>query len=332
MLKLMSRCDSQLQPSKTIFTRISYDPVSDTSVVRCRPVTGRSHQLRVHLQYLGYPIANDPIYSDKAAWGEAGGKGGLFQGMQYRQSSNGHKESVSKMVDALAATFTPSLGDNQKELEEEVSSETASSEQPSRVDSPMEPPTPPSLTAKEQARQANEARKQRKEKNDLEHLKIKHPEFNTRKGAALLIDDELQGGSEVKLVPQAIKAIKHLRKVRDEEDNFARYRDMERPPMPPDILFTHSSSTTNSKVNKVNGTNRPKTAKRGIRMMTNKERESLAEEVRSNELIKLQNDNPEYYIEKDGKARYCNVCGTPLLPDPRVDQLSIWLHAIRYCK
>lgn len=39
------------------------------SIVRCLPVTGRTHQLRVHLQYLGYPIQNDPIYANQRVWG-----------------------------------------------------------------------------------------------------------------------------------------------------------------------------------------------------------------------------------------------------------------------
>ncbi|KAI0774848.1 pseudouridine synthase [Trametes elegans] len=65
------------KPAKTIFKRIRYDENTDTSVLHCRPLTGRSHQIRVHLQYLGHPIANDPVYSDSRIWGEKLGKGGI---------------------------------------------------------------------------------------------------------------------------------------------------------------------------------------------------------------------------------------------------------------
>lgn len=272
----------------------------------------------MHLQFLGHPIANDPIYSDTEAWGNEGGKGGLFTQPQYRPASESYGEAVSKMVDNLAATFVPPS---------DGSSETPP-QKANGIEPSLESATPSATPAmKDRPKQANGANKPRKEKKDLSDYKKKHPEFNTRKGAALLVDDTLQGGSEVSLVPQAIQAVTHLRKVRDEEDNFARYRDMERPPMPPNLLFTNSII-----MNKPKETNRPKTAKRGLKMMTNKEREALAEEARSDELIKLQGENPEYYIERDEQGTYCKVCGTPLLPDPSVDQLSIWLHAIRYCE
>ncbi|CAH1419082.1 unnamed protein product [Lactuca virosa] len=44
----------------TKFTRISTN--GKYSIVSCHPVTGRTHQIRVHLQSTGHPIANDPLY------------------------------------------------------------------------------------------------------------------------------------------------------------------------------------------------------------------------------------------------------------------------------
>ena len=39
------------------------------SIVHCQPITGRTHQIRVHLQYLGFPISNDPIYCNQQVFG-----------------------------------------------------------------------------------------------------------------------------------------------------------------------------------------------------------------------------------------------------------------------
>ncbi|KAK6154208.1 hypothetical protein DH2020_013847 [Rehmannia glutinosa] len=44
----------------TKFTRISNNGTQ--SIVLCEPVTGRTHQIRVHLQFMGHPIANDMLY------------------------------------------------------------------------------------------------------------------------------------------------------------------------------------------------------------------------------------------------------------------------------
>ncbi|KAI1950928.1 DRAP deaminase [Ophidiomyces ophidiicola] len=44
------------------------------SIVHCLPLTGRTHQLRVHLQFLGHPITNDPIYSNRRVFGRNLGK------------------------------------------------------------------------------------------------------------------------------------------------------------------------------------------------------------------------------------------------------------------
>ncbi|OKL57603.1 hypothetical protein UA08_06989 [Talaromyces atroroseus] len=44
------------------------------SIVHCLPLTGRTHQIRVHLQFLGYPISNDPIYCNHRVFGPSLGK------------------------------------------------------------------------------------------------------------------------------------------------------------------------------------------------------------------------------------------------------------------
>lgn len=59
----------------TLFTRLSYN--GKTSVVQCNPTTSKPHQIRVHLQYLGYPIVNDQLYNS-AAFGPNRGKGGKY--------------------------------------------------------------------------------------------------------------------------------------------------------------------------------------------------------------------------------------------------------------
>ncbi|EGC28238.1 hypothetical protein DICPUDRAFT_160487 [Dictyostelium purpureum] len=52
------------KPSVTHFKLYSYDEKSNQSIVLCSPKTGRTHQIRVHLKWLGYPITNDPLYNN----------------------------------------------------------------------------------------------------------------------------------------------------------------------------------------------------------------------------------------------------------------------------
>ena len=48
---------------KSALTRINLiEAGEDLSLVLARPFTGRTHQLRVHLSYLGHPIAGDRLY------------------------------------------------------------------------------------------------------------------------------------------------------------------------------------------------------------------------------------------------------------------------------
>ena len=45
--------------AQTLFEFVFYDSASNHSVIMCYPRTGRTHQIRVHLKSLGFPIAND---------------------------------------------------------------------------------------------------------------------------------------------------------------------------------------------------------------------------------------------------------------------------------
>jgi len=50
------------KPSMSIFRILKYDEASDTTLLQCEPVTGRTHQLRLHLKLLGHPILRDRRY------------------------------------------------------------------------------------------------------------------------------------------------------------------------------------------------------------------------------------------------------------------------------
>ena len=54
------------RPAQTEWRVLGHDQ-DGTTRVRLFPVTGRSHQLRVHMQALGHPILGDPLYAEGPA-------------------------------------------------------------------------------------------------------------------------------------------------------------------------------------------------------------------------------------------------------------------------
>lgn len=48
--------------AKTLYARLEYCALTQQSRMRLEPVTGRSHQLRVHLMHIGHPILGDKLY------------------------------------------------------------------------------------------------------------------------------------------------------------------------------------------------------------------------------------------------------------------------------
>lgn len=59
------------KPSLTFYRVLSHDASRDCSRVELIPATGRTHQLRVHMQALGHPILGDTLYADPATRDQA---------------------------------------------------------------------------------------------------------------------------------------------------------------------------------------------------------------------------------------------------------------------
>lgn len=54
--------DANGKPAETFYRVIKTN--GDLSLVELKPTTGRTHQLRVHMKYLGHPILGDAVYGD----------------------------------------------------------------------------------------------------------------------------------------------------------------------------------------------------------------------------------------------------------------------------
>lgn len=63
--------DPQGKPSCTRWRVMQHDPTKQTTRIELEPVTGRSHQLRVHLQALQHPILGDGWYGTPASHAKA---------------------------------------------------------------------------------------------------------------------------------------------------------------------------------------------------------------------------------------------------------------------
>lgn len=44
----------------------------DATLIECKLETGRTHQIRVHMNYINHPIVNDPVYSKRKKYGDFG--------------------------------------------------------------------------------------------------------------------------------------------------------------------------------------------------------------------------------------------------------------------
>ena len=61
-IKIKVYIDKSGKDAKTIVKPLKYNIKNDTTLVEAMPLTGRQHQIRIHLFHVKHPIIGDPIY------------------------------------------------------------------------------------------------------------------------------------------------------------------------------------------------------------------------------------------------------------------------------
>ncbi|WJG25253.1 23S rRNA pseudouridine(955/2504/2580) synthase RluC [Vibrio furnissii] len=91
------------KPSETRFKIL--EKFADATLVQASPITGRTHQIRVHTQYVGHPIAWDDRYGDRRfdAYTAQFGIDRLFlhaANIQFTHPASGEKMEINAPLDA----------------------------------------------------------------------------------------------------------------------------------------------------------------------------------------------------------------------------------------
>jgi len=103
--------EQQGKTAKTIFKKIWYDETTNSSLVECRPQTGRTHQIRVHCLSVGCSIINDVNY------------GGIFIGNPLEdivREKLGLEKSESESAEEQKEKEQPELDKDGKPIKGEI--------------------------------------------------------------------------------------------------------------------------------------------------------------------------------------------------------------------
>jgi 23S rRNA pseudouridine1911/1915/1917 synthase len=65
LVRMIVKVHVEGKPSRTDIRVIKYYPELDVTLVEASPLTGRQHQIRVHLFHVKHPIVGDPIYGQE---------------------------------------------------------------------------------------------------------------------------------------------------------------------------------------------------------------------------------------------------------------------------
>jgi hypothetical protein len=99
-------CSASGKQSLSRFRCLGYDEGTNTSLIECKPYTGRTHQLRLHLQLIGNPIANDPCYGGELFYNNQTKKELAFKVFEKIQSSDHRPLSKFPHISQLNGNYS----------------------------------------------------------------------------------------------------------------------------------------------------------------------------------------------------------------------------------
>lgn len=65
LVSMVVKVHPEGKPSRTLIRPLRYFPEHDMTLVEASPLTGRTHQIRVHLFHVKHPIIGDPLYGQE---------------------------------------------------------------------------------------------------------------------------------------------------------------------------------------------------------------------------------------------------------------------------
>ncbi|KLO15405.1 pseudouridine synthase [Schizopora paradoxa] len=298
--------------AKTIFKRLHYDEITNTSVLHCRPQTGRSHQIRVHLQFLGHSIANDPIYSSERIWGSKLGKGGIDT-----------TPSDERSAPVPPPDYKDSVAEGRHRIIHPWSSGNA-----------VASPSNKNSLLKKEKEKHNPAWRTKEESLALTGgvETVEAPKILPRETG-----HDIGLGSPVPLSSEAVGIITRLRNQKDEDEDWSRWRD---------VVFRAKGALKPRNVGAIPSANQrdyishdqtnpgaDTTFEPHNRANSSAEQDTESGLVDSFNNVTLtskatKDSQPE--VTENADLPYCPECYLPLHPDPNPEKLYIFLHAIRY--
>lgn len=104
----------------TMVAPLAFDPATGTSLALCRPLTGRTHQIRVHLHALGCPVEGDPFYDGVAAqcgvltqlvimYDAGSSRGRVEMAAAWRSAGDGYPTGTSRHLAYAAGEHGPTV-------------------------------------------------------------------------------------------------------------------------------------------------------------------------------------------------------------------------------